>query len=803
MRKIIGFYRKCDLLTMLSIVSAFIGIIFAIKNHYTISMFFLACSGICDAFDGRLARKHKYSNEQKVYGSELDSLADVISFGVFPAVITAFISTNYISFIICILYVLCGVVRLAYFNMLSITKTGKSNTFIGLPITSIAIGYPLVFVITRMINFDLLKIAMPATLVVFGLLFILRFEFPKPDVGKIFSKIFNKYTLNYFLFPVFIVVAADIFYKLAVRPLSILAIFTTISDHFIAFIAVVLFFSLLLLLINSIINNIRVSKIIVFLIVLILIIVNDIKYTIMGNPIEFSDINYLNPDNMKMMGTAGSTIGSWIIKVIIKGIVWGALGFFLIFIDKTKRIEFKKIGIRVLVAIVSLFLILCPFIFIKKTYSFSIKNIYRVVSNAELQSYTNDNLYYEYGYFQGMYLNEIAKKDMMPEGYSKIEAQKALDEVSDYSPSEKWQKSNVVIILSEAFSDIQRIEEIQFDKSLMPNIDKYAKDSDKMVFDLHVPAFGGASTNTEYEVLTGGSLSFAKSGYIPWTQYYNDVNGKYAPNIIKEFNDNNYTTMYLTPWGKDSYRSEYVYGLFGVDEKIYKDHFKCKAERIYCSDMSLMDNIYEQLEETSKDNYKLIVSASSENHYPYETQYKKYDINVKKTSYNKEDTNMLKTYAQGIYNADAALNYLYKKIQKLKTPTVIVFYGDHLPYTVDSKGDNPYLGSTYFHTPSVYLNNFRAYTTKGVILANYKLSTDNLNYINASYLGAYVLNKMDLQISDYFKLVDYSRTIIPVFNRQAIYKDGKTINISDLEGIEKEQLEKYRFVQYNKFYDFN
>lgn len=89
MNKIIGYYRKCDLLTMLGTLFSFIGILLAVSEHYTIACLCMAVSGICDAFDGTLARKHKYTKQQQTYGVQLDSLSDVICFGVFPAILTS------------------------------------------------------------------------------------------------------------------------------------------------------------------------------------------------------------------------------------------------------------------------------------------------------------------------------------------------------------------------------------------------------------------------------------------------------------------------------------------------------------------------------------------------------------------------------------------------------------------------------------------------------------------------------------------------------------------------------------------
>ena len=211
-KKFIGFYRDCDLLTMTGTFMALLGCVFAINGNRLIPIFLLILSGICDGFDGKLARRHKSTEEQSTYGVQLDSLSDVICFGLLPAIITILNSNgSVISTIICIYYMLCGVIRLAYFNMLHATKTAKKGEYVGLPITTAAFVYPLVLFLIRLIKPDLLNIILQIILLCMGTLFIGRFKFKKPNIKKIISTLFNKYTINLIFLPLFIVISGDIF----------------------------------------------------------------------------------------------------------------------------------------------------------------------------------------------------------------------------------------------------------------------------------------------------------------------------------------------------------------------------------------------------------------------------------------------------------------------------------------------------------------------------------------------------------------------------------------------------------------
>lgn len=190
MKMIIGFYRKCDLLTMCGMVISFVGMLLAIHGHFTYAALCLLISGICDGFDGTLARKKKYSENEKTYGIQLDSLSDLVCFGVFPAILTCLISDNIYAYIIAGIYLLCGLVRLAYFNTLAADPKSKKNVFIGVPITTVSIVYPLILFIFRFINYDFLEILLPLLLLMLGILFILRIEIKKVNLVS-FIKMFK------------------------------------------------------------------------------------------------------------------------------------------------------------------------------------------------------------------------------------------------------------------------------------------------------------------------------------------------------------------------------------------------------------------------------------------------------------------------------------------------------------------------------------------------------------------------------------------------------------------------------------
>ena len=193
--RFIGFYDYTVYLTYLSLISSVFGITQAIHGDYKAAIFCLAFSGICDAFDGRVARTKKNRTEdEKNFGIQLDSLCDVICFGVFPALICYLLGVRgVVGLAIIFFYCLCAVIRLAFFNVLEAnrqkTEGGCNKTYRGLPVTSISFILPIAFWLQFLMP-DLVFLSLLHFLMLLvGFLFILDFPIRKPDLKTILALI--------------------------------------------------------------------------------------------------------------------------------------------------------------------------------------------------------------------------------------------------------------------------------------------------------------------------------------------------------------------------------------------------------------------------------------------------------------------------------------------------------------------------------------------------------------------------------------------------------------------------------------
>lgn len=125
----IGFYDYTVVLTYISFAVSTIGIFCASTKHIRWAIFCLAVSGLCDMFDGKIARTKKNRTEdEKNFGIQIDSLCDVVCFGVFPIIICYKLGMDKIySMAILVLYGLAGVIRLGYFNVMEAKRQNETE----------------------------------------------------------------------------------------------------------------------------------------------------------------------------------------------------------------------------------------------------------------------------------------------------------------------------------------------------------------------------------------------------------------------------------------------------------------------------------------------------------------------------------------------------------------------------------------------------------------------------------------------------------------------------------------------------
>ena len=181
--RLIGYYNPSVILTYIGLAASIVGITFALNGDIRIATMLILVSSVCDMFDGAVARKVKRNEEEKRFGIQIDSLCDLICFGIFPALIGWGLGIrSWIGIVGMVFFVLCGVIRLAYFNVTEDLRQqqtkDKRKNYEGLPITSVALIIPALFC-SKPFLAEVFPIAYMILLILVAVCFILKWKIKK------------------------------------------------------------------------------------------------------------------------------------------------------------------------------------------------------------------------------------------------------------------------------------------------------------------------------------------------------------------------------------------------------------------------------------------------------------------------------------------------------------------------------------------------------------------------------------------------------------------------------------------------
>lgn len=555
--------------------------------------------------------------------------------------------------------------------------------------------------------------------------------------------------------PIIIFILVDVFFVVCNKA-EIEVVFET------KLLSIVILSSIFLILI-AITKKTSTATCIIATILYTLAVINQIKVEYMYEPVYFSDVLYLF--NLgEVIGIIDGTFVNSLKSFILPSICYLLITIICcgISLKSTLIINNSKTRLFMMCAgIVVLSILFIPNVWTTK---FIQKNVFNMEERVDYCANTTNVSYYStYGLISGMYGQMLENRFYEPEEYDEITINKTLSDVKT-NEDNSFGTPNIIVFFAESFWNVDQLEEVQFDTKIAKNFEELKKEG--IFFDMISPSYGGVSANVEFEFLTGANTMYFNKGYIPYMQLYKNDEYYDKPTIVKELQNNGYNTKIVAHTSDELFNCGKFYDYIGVNEKefIYKvDESDIKG--YYVSDESVVDKIIETFENKPKDKKQFYMALTMQAHMPYlKDKYNYYDINIVKSDLNQDMNETLLSYAQGIYDTDKQLRRLYEYIQKLEEPTMIVFYGDHLPYLKTTNNKNVLEYLEFFNTDNELLNQYRKYNTQALILANYELKEENINFVSPDLLGCYLINKMDISISDYYKWLYTTINSLPSSN---------------------------------------
>lgn len=353
---------------------------------------------------------------------------------------------------------------------------------------------------------------------------------------------------------------------------------------------------------------------------------------------------------------------------------------------------------------------------------------------------------------------------IQPDGYS----DEKVDEIfARYSENEKVTEfPNVISIMSEAFFDAQGAENVKFNKDLNP-YEKYNKLKKESYYgNIVVPGFGGSTASTEFEFLTGNNISLIDSS-MP-VVYKTHINQK-VYSLAAFFKELGFKTTAIHPHHKWFYNRQNVYPRMGFDEFTGVEDIDRKLEKVhnYVSDAettSLIIDSYKKHLETNPDKGYFNFTVTIQNHGPYNPDYtESYRRLIRPDGLDDISYNVVSNYFNGVYDAVELLENVKNYLKSIETPTVLVFFGDHLAYFDDEFTTYQKLG--YDFDATTLDGMYSKYAIPYIIWANDaarefikerggKFKTGYGGYISSNYLASQMFECVNIGIPPFFAFVN-------------------------------------------------
>ncbi len=234
---------------------------------------------------------------------------------------------------------------------------------------------------------------------------------------------------------------------------------------------------------------------------------------------------------------------------------------------------------------------------------------------------------------------------------------------------------NILFVQLESYFDVEEAEFFTTSKDACPNLhemyDKYSSGYFK------VPSVGAGTANTEFEVLTGMNLRYFGPGEYPYKTILKETPCESAATALESLG---YGTHALHNNGGNFYSRARVFNNMGFDSFTSKEFMNILqlTENGWSKDDILIDHILDALDSTQQQDFVFTISVQGHGDYPEEKVIENPEITVEGIE-DEALKNKWEYYVNQVYEMDKFAGDLVDAIEKRGEPTVVVFYGDHLP----------------------------------------------------------------------------------------------------------------------------
>ena len=384
--------------------------------------------------------------------------------------------------------------------------------------------------------------------------------------------------------------------------------------------------------------------------------------------------------------------------------------------------------------------------------------IYKTFWNPDLKEiqWDQEDYYKENGLINSFLANCRYIAIEKPAGYCEETVYQICNELEKDAIIKKMPQAidqpDIIVIMSEGFWDITNLKGITFEEEVLPNL-KALKNESLYGYTM-VPVFGGGTSNTEWEVLTGFSKNYLPSESTPYQQYINGPSFSVASYLKKQ----GYDTLAMHPHFPENWNRNTAYPYLGFDQFLSLNDFTNPLkERNLVSDYTVTNKIISEYKKyKSLSNHPLFTFVVTvQNHVSYDhNNYTTQDQIKFSAPFLSEDIiNDIKDFATGIHHSDDALGKLIDYFKNVNNKVIIVFFCDHMTTLGDSTfkvfEETGYISNSSTNSDEYY----KTMLTPLLIWSNYDSESKDIGIRSSFQIMPTVFQKYLLTMPAYYELL--------------------------------------------------
>ena len=414
--------------------------------------------------------------------------------------------------------------------------------------------------------------------------------------------------------------------------------------------------------------------------------------------------------------------------------------------------------------------------------------------------------YTDSGILGGLFMNGKYLYTATPDGYSVKKTKEIYEkylakadgemQAAAENTAENAVEPHIIVIMNESFSDLSVLGDFYTSQSYLSNFYSYKDNTVRGT--LYSSVLGGTTCNSEFEFLTGNSMYFFGSGYLPYQQAINFE----QPSLATILKDEGYTTVAMHPAAAKNWQRNHVYPLLGFDEFLDIEYFENPQMMrwYYVSDACDYKYLIKRFEERQDGEKMFIFNITIQNHGGYEliTSGMKEFVAVRDGL--GRSNGPAGQYISLIRQSDKDLKNLLDYFEGVDEPVIICFFGDHQP----SIGED-FVESVMGKESSEFTfeDKLKQYEVPFMIWANYDIEEEYIEEISINYLGGLLLEKAGIEGNGYTQFLQALRQEMPMINALGYMDSEGNVYEKDEDFTNNEVIHDYQIVQYNVFHDKN